>query len=146
MYVPYLSILKPGSYICRGSNKRRVVQLNKWNKHWSPINDRSKIFIANKFLDFHTYKHCMLLSHAKCKNIFSLKMVQSSKVESHLKVNTWRDRWQEDLISECSQSLAYWMQLKCEICNSIWKKTVAVANVSSIAGIYVFSTWSLVAV
>ena len=32
MYVPYLSVLKPGWYTRRGSNIHRVVQQNEWNK------------------------------------------------------------------------------------------------------------------
>ena len=31
--IPYLSILKPGSNARRGSNIRRVVQQNEWNKY-----------------------------------------------------------------------------------------------------------------
>ena len=36
----YLSILKPGSYTCRGSNICRVVQQNKWNKCLGPLKRR----------------------------------------------------------------------------------------------------------
>ena len=33
MYLPYLSVLKSGSYTCRGSNIHWVVQQNERNKH-----------------------------------------------------------------------------------------------------------------
>ena len=36
------------------------------------------------------------------------KDVKPSKVESYLKVNTWTDWRQQDLISEYGQDLAYW--------------------------------------
>ena len=35
--MPYLSVLKPGSYTCRGSNIRWVVQQNERNKYLGPF-------------------------------------------------------------------------------------------------------------
>ena len=43
--IPYLSVLKPGSYTCRGSNICRVVQQNEGNKCLGPFKRRvSKLF------------------------------------------------------------------------------------------------------
>ena len=42
-----------------------------------------------------------------CKNTFGVKKVRPSKVESYLELNAWTDWWQQDLISEYDQSLAY---------------------------------------
>ena len=39
-YIPYWSILKPGSYTHRGSNIHRVVQQNEWNKCLGPFKHR----------------------------------------------------------------------------------------------------------
>ena len=45
IYIPYLFVLKPGSYTCRGSNIRRVVQQNEGNKCLGPFKCRvSKLF------------------------------------------------------------------------------------------------------
>ena len=41
------------------------------------------------------------------RNTFIVKKVQPSKVESYLELNAWTD-WQQDLISEYGQGLAYW--------------------------------------
>ena len=46
----------------------------------------------------------LMQKHLRCRK------VQPSKVESYLEVNTWADWRQQDLISECSQGLAYWTQ------------------------------------
>ena len=42
-----------------------------------------------------------------CRITFWVKKAQPSKVESYLKVNAWTD-WQQDLISEYGECLAYW--------------------------------------
>ena len=42
------------------------------------------------------------------QNIFGATKSEPSKVESYLEVNAWTDWWQEDLISEYTQGLAYW--------------------------------------
>ena len=43
--LPYLSILNPGSYTCRGSNICRVVQQNEGNKRLDPFKcQMSKLF------------------------------------------------------------------------------------------------------
>ena len=45
MYILYLSVLKPGSYTHRGSNRRRVVQQYEGNKCLGPFKHRvSKLF------------------------------------------------------------------------------------------------------
>ena len=43
-----------------------------------------------------------------CINTFSVKDGAPSEVKSSLEVHAWTDRWQQDLISECAQGLAYW--------------------------------------
>ena len=37
------------------------------------------------------------------------KKACSHKVESHMKMNVWRDKWQQGLISQCGQGLSYWI-------------------------------------
>ena len=39
---------------------------------------------------------------------FSVKTGAESKVESYVEVNAWTDWWQQDLIPEYDQILAYW--------------------------------------
>ena len=41
------------------------------------------------------------------KNTFIVKRPRPSKVESYLKVNAWRDQWQQDLISAKAHSTEY---------------------------------------
>ena len=43
------------------------------------------------------------INDISCKNVFSVKKVQSSKVQSYLEVNAWTDWWQQDMISEYGQ-------------------------------------------
>ena len=48
VYIPYLSILKQGSYTHRGSNLRRVVQQNEGNKRLGSFKHRvSKFNLIN---------------------------------------------------------------------------------------------------
>ena len=44
------------------------------------------------------------------QNTSTVKKAWPSKVESYLEVKTWIDWWQQDLMSECCQGLAYWTQ------------------------------------
>ena len=50
---------------------------------------------------FWTYSNAWTL-HLQCKK------GAESKVESYIEVNAWTDWWQQDLIPEYDQILAYW--------------------------------------
>ena len=47
--------------------------------------------------------------HLQCKKAWP------SKLESYLEVNAWTNKWQQDLISEYDQGLAYWTHLGSEL-------------------------------